>query len=59
MTGLVAHLGYLEILTPDLPASTAFFHDIVGMDLTDETADADQSLRPGAAHGFGQAPPAQ
>ena len=29
----VAHLGRVELLTPDLPASLDFFVDVLGMDV--------------------------
>lgn len=38
MTALIAHLAYVEILTPDLESSTAFFREIVGMDVVDRDA---------------------
>ena len=28
----LAHLGRVELLTPDLPASVGFFVDVLGMD---------------------------
>ena len=33
----VAHLGRVELLTPDLPASVAFFVDVLGMDEVERT----------------------
>ena len=36
----VAHLGRVELLTPDLPASLDFFVDVLGMDVVERAGDS-------------------
>ena len=43
----VAHLGRVELLTPDLPASLDFFVDVLGMDVVERPATRPISV-PGA-----------
>jgi len=38
----IAHLGHVEMLTPDLDASVGYFHDVLGMEVSGEA--------PGAAY---------
>ena len=32
----VAHLGHVELFIPDLDASTAFFRNMIGLEISDE-----------------------
>ena len=41
----VAHLGRVELLTPDLPASVAFFVDVLGMDRSSTPGTRSTSVR--------------
>ena len=36
----VSHLGRVELLTPDLPASLEFFVDVLGMDEVERVGDS-------------------
>lgn len=40
MTGLIAHLAHVEILTPHLDGSVEFFRDLIGMEVVDSADDS-------------------
>ena len=39
----IAHLGHVEMLTPDLDASVGYFHDVLGMEVSGEAPGAPTS----------------